>query len=207
MCLPFPCWDKSIQFNSIQLCALFGTYSSKQAGSGRFPPSRVTPTILHLASIWSISDKTVAIPITAGVKRRNYANAWSSLFDSDDGDSDKRIKRDPYEFVSSSDENTLDISTPIIKPDSKRRTPDIDDGDNDELHDASWEASSSKARRTHKPRTPFTPERRDGDSKRKRGVRCTKCAACLRTEDCGRCEYCLDKKKFGGPNIKKQACM
>ena len=137
------------------------------------------------------------------MKRRSYANTWSSLFDSDDGESDKR---DPYDFVSSSDESPMDISTPIIKPDSKRKTLDIVD-DDDELHDASWETSSSKSRRTPKPRTPYTPERRDGDSKRKRGVRCMKCAACLRTEDCGRCEYCLDKKKFGGPNIKKQACM
>lgn len=172
--------------------------------------SYVTAIILHLqvASLLSTSDKTSNFPVTVGVKRRAYANAWSSLFDIDDGDSDKRVKRDPYDFVSSSDENTLDnISTPIIKSYSKRETPDVDDGNDDELHDASWEASSLKARRTPKPRTPFTPERRDGDSKRKRGVRCMKCAACLRTEDCGRCEYCLDKKKFGGPNIKKQACM
>lgn len=34
---------------------------------------------------------------------------------------------------------------------------------------------------------------------------CGRCAACLR-EDCGKCLYCLDKRKFGGPEKKKQRC-
>ena len=42
---------------------------------------------------------------------------------------------------------------------------------------------------------------------RKRGVRCMDCPACLRTEDCGSCIFCRDKPKFGGPGVKKQACM
>ena len=42
---------------------------------------------------------------------------------------------------------------------------------------------------------------------RKRGVRCMECAACLHSEDCGSCIYCKDKPKFGGPGVKKQACM
>ena len=33
------------------------------------------------------------------------------------------------------------------------------------------------------------------------------CPACLRKDDCGQCEMCRDKRKFGGPGIKKQACM
>lgn len=39
----------------------------------------------------------------------------------------------------------------------------------------------------------------------KKLARCKKCAGC-RAQDCGECIYCLDKKKFGGPNIIKQAC-
>ncbi len=39
----------------------------------------------------------------------------------------------------------------------------------------------------------------------KRGSRCGKCAGCVR-EDCGKCIYCLDKPKFGGPAKKKQRC-
>jgi hypothetical protein len=42
---------------------------------------------------------------------------------------------------------------------------------------------------------------------RKRGVRCMDCPACLRTEDCGACVFCKDKPKFGGPGVKKQACV
>ena len=34
-------------------------------------------------------------------------------------------------------------------------------------------------------------------------VSATECEACSR-EDCGECVYCLDKKKFGGPNSLKQ---
>ena len=42
---------------------------------------------------------------------------------------------------------------------------------------------------------------------RKRGVRCMECPACLRIDDCGACVFCRDKPKFGGPGVKKQACM
>jgi hypothetical protein len=42
---------------------------------------------------------------------------------------------------------------------------------------------------------------------RKRGVRCMECPACLQTEDCGSCVFCKDKPKFGGPGVKKQACV
>jgi hypothetical protein len=45
----------------------------------------------------------------------------------------------------------------------------------------------------------------DGRSKKLRGSRCGTCVNCLRP-DCGRCTNCMDKSKFGGPGIKKQAC-
>lgn len=35
---------------------------------------------------------------------------------------------------------------------------------------------------------------------------CGKCATCV-AEDCGKCIYCLDRPKFGGPFIKKQRCI
>ncbi|KAI2810717.1 hypothetical protein BLOT_001881 [Blomia tropicalis] len=35
--------------------------------------------------------------------------------------------------------------------------------------------------------------------------RCKECEGC-RSQDCGQCTYCLDKKKFGGQNVIKQAC-
>ncbi|GBL83584.1 Histone-lysine N-methyltransferase 2A [Araneus ventricosus] len=42
-------------------------------------------------------------------------------------------------------------------------------------------------------------------TKKFRKVRCKQCEGCL-AEDCGECAHCLDKKKFGGPNLIKQAC-
>jgi len=35
--------------------------------------------------------------------------------------------------------------------------------------------------------------------------RCGGCAGCL-TPDCGKCSYCLDNPKFGGPGTQRQAC-
>ena len=146
-----------------------------------------------------------------GVKKKSYVNAWASLFDSDESsEADKPVKQDPYDVVSSSDESPMDMGTPIFQPDydQENDSSTFENGDDlDELVDASWESSSSsKFRRTPKPKTPYSPDSKS-DGRRKRGVRCMKCPACLRTEDCGRCEFCLDKKKFGGPNVKKQACM
>nr|XP_020470624.1 uncharacterized protein LOC109968598 isoform X3 [Monopterus albus] len=40
---------------------------------------------------------------------------------------------------------------------------------------------------------------------RKRRTACRQCEACLR-EDCGKCTFCRDKKKFGGPERMKQKC-
>lgn len=40
----------------------------------------------------------------------------------------------------------------------------------------------------------------------KRLARCGKCANC-KSQDCGACYNCADKPKFGGPGIKKQACV
>lgn len=42
-------------------------------------------------------------------------------------------------------------------------------------------------------------------SSRKRGRGCGDCPGCLR-DDCGKCTYCKDKPKFGGPGRKKQRC-
>jgi len=40
----------------------------------------------------------------------------------------------------------------------------------------------------------------------KRLARCGKCTNC-KSQDCGACYNCADKPKFGGPGIKKQACV
>ena len=38
-------------------------------------------------------------------------------------------------------------------------------------------------------------------------TRCGKCDGCATTDDCGRCKYCKDKKKNGGPGRLKKACI
>ena len=45
------------------------------------------------------------------------------------------------------------------------------------------------------------------ESGKKRGTlqRCGQCVPCTRS-DCGACQNCLDKPKFGGPGLRKQAC-
>ncbi|KAG5451025.1 CXXC-type zinc finger protein 1 [Clonorchis sinensis] len=35
---------------------------------------------------------------------------------------------------------------------------------------------------------------------------CGNCRGCVRQEDCGQCDYCLDRRKFGGPNRMRQKC-
>uniref|UniRef100_A0A8C6S2X1 [histone H3]-lysine(4) N-methyltransferase n=1 Tax=Neogobius melanostomus TaxID=47308 RepID=A0A8C6S2X1_9GOBI len=40
-----------------------------------------------------------------------------------------------------------------------------------------------------------------------RSRRCGICRGCLVEKDCAKCVMCLDKPKFGGPNIKRQCCI
>uniref|UniRef100_A0A8C9SSX7 Methyl-CpG-binding domain protein 1-like n=2 Tax=Scleropages formosus TaxID=113540 RepID=A0A8C9SSX7_SCLFO len=47
--------------------------------------------------------------------------------------------------------------------------------------------------------------KKSGPKKRSRRA-CWKCDACLRPTDCGRCDFCMDKPKFGGDNKKRQKC-
>lgn len=55
-------------------------------------------------------------------------------------------------------------------------------------------------------RPQILPKRLDAKPVKFRKVRCKECEGCL-ADDCAQCAYCLDKKKFGGPNLIKQACM
>lgn len=50
------------------------------------------------------------------------------------------------------------------------------------------------------------PGNYDDYQNRKSARRCGECVACYRTEDCGRCDFCKDMRKFGGPNKIRQKC-
>ncbi|CAF96882.1 unnamed protein product, partial [Tetraodon nigroviridis] len=39
-----------------------------------------------------------------------------------------------------------------------------------------------------------------------KGRSCGECKACLCRKDCGTCDFCIDKPKFGGRNKKRQKC-
>ncbi|KAH0628948.1 hypothetical protein JD844_010613 [Phrynosoma platyrhinos] len=43
-------------------------------------------------------------------------------------------------------------------------------------------------------------------SKSRHSRKCGECEACLLKTDCGRCDFCCDKPKFGGQNMKRQKC-
>ncbi|ETE61516.1 Methyl-CpG-binding domain protein 1, partial [Ophiophagus hannah] len=43
-------------------------------------------------------------------------------------------------------------------------------------------------------------------SKNQQNRKCGQCEACLLKTDCGRCDFCCDKPKFGGQNLKHQNC-
>ncbi|XP_053146629.1 methyl-CpG-binding domain protein 1 isoform X18 [Hemicordylus capensis] len=52
--------------------------------------------------------------------------------------------------------------------------------------------------------TSAAKRRRASASRRNR--KCGECEACLLKMDCGRCDFCCDKPKFGGKNLKRQKC-
>ena len=49
-------------------------------------------------------------------------------------------------------------------------------------------------------------ERGAAGGKKARLARCGECSGCTRG-DCGECKNCRDKPKYGGPGVKKQACL
>ncbi|KAF4792740.1 hypothetical protein TURU_118700 [Turdus rufiventris] len=65
----------------------------------------------------------------------------------------------------------------------------------------------TKGKEKKKPGRPPKPPGPRGRGVRSRASRrCGVCAACRRPADCGRCDFCRDKPKFGGQNLKRQKC-
>ncbi|XP_057212553.1 CXXC-type zinc finger protein 1a isoform X1 [Triplophysa rosa] len=57
------------------------------------------------------------------------------------------------------------------------------------------------------PDTPdFKTDGRRGSRIKRSARMCGECEPCMRTEDCGLCDFCKDMKKFGGPNRIRQKC-
>ncbi|XP_071275449.1 methyl-CpG-binding domain protein 1-like isoform X5 [Agelaius tricolor] len=65
----------------------------------------------------------------------------------------------------------------------------------------------NKGKEKKKPgRPPKAPGPRGRGVRSRASRRCGVCAACRRPADCGRCDFCRDKPKFGGQNLKRQKC-
>ncbi|ESO02740.1 hypothetical protein HELRODRAFT_112476 [Helobdella robusta] len=94
--------------------------------------------------------------------------------------------------------------------DSKSYKDDDDDCDDDDDDDEDdWK------HKNHKNKTKYDGEskhhkhtkRQEKELNRKKSSRmCGSCKACIRNEDCAKCDFCKDMKKFGGPNKLRQKC-
>ncbi|KAK4469049.1 hypothetical protein MN116_007513 [Schistosoma mekongi] len=67
-----------------------------------------------------------------------------------------------------------------------------------------WEREDHSELRDHElvSATPI-PKKRSGSPRLRP---CGNCTGCSIQEDCGKCEYCRDRRKFGGPNKMRQKC-
>ncbi|CAL9704279.1 unnamed protein product [Knipowitschia caucasica] len=82
---------------------------------------------------------------------------------------------------------------------------DDDDASTDEDEEEVVLVDKEQSRKTRNTRESC---KITGSERRKRRKRrsCGECRACLYTEDCGTCDFCIDKPKFGGSNKKRQKC-
>mmetsp|Transcript_26836 Transcript_26836/g.72378 ORF Transcript_26836/g.72378 Transcript_26836/m.72378 type:complete len:678 (-) Transcript_26836:416-2449(-) len=67
-------------------------------------------------------------------------------------------------------------------------------------------AKEADRRATGPVRHDGAPLARHPGSGAPKSLRCGSCAGCI-AQDCGACKNCLDKPKYGGPGVKKQACL
>ncbi|KAL1415997.1 hypothetical protein MTO96_028343 [Rhipicephalus appendiculatus] len=80
-------------------------------------------------------------------------------------------------------------------------------------HSSHEEHKSRSKSRDSRDDDAYSPTRhkdrshRSKKNKRRKSTRqCGECTACYMTEDCGRCDFCKDMRKFGGPNKIRQKC-
>lgn len=120
----------------------------------------------------------------------------SSPEDSDsESQEDDTNERKGYSFLGKRQRNQPVKFENEFSPSKTPKTPKTSSSNSSEPKEA------STGRRRPRRRSPTTPR-----PARMRGTRCGKCAGCLR-DDCGKCIFCLDKQKFGGPGKKKQRCL
>lgn len=75
----------------------------------------------------------------------------------------------------------------------------------DEQKSRSRSRDDSYSPTRHKDKDKDKPHK-SKKNKKKSTRQCGECTACYLTEDCGRCDFCKDMRKFGGPNKIRQKC-
>lgn len=74
------------------------------------------------------------------------------------------------------------------------------------LLSADQHPTSNESLRAKRPNLSSLVSRPNGSVGGRKGTGCRQCANCL-ADDCGSCNYCKDKPKFGGPNTLKKKCL
>ncbi|XP_014790125.1 CXXC-type zinc finger protein 1 isoform X1 [Octopus bimaculoides] len=74
------------------------------------------------------------------------------------------------------------------------------------MRDKKYQASDSSDTEKHQKEIPQKKDKDKTKQKKKSSRRCGECISCHRQEDCSRCDFCKDMKKFGGPNKIRQKC-
>ena len=163
---------------------------------------------------------------TQSVSTKPAANAASSDSSSDDSSSDSSASsgeesdketKTPQKEKTGGATVVIDAETPGPSGISRRGRgrPRLNTSTPKPTKQVSAAAKERKARttprkkstRVPKPATVYSPDIAEGKAAlpRRRGRGCGGCPGCTR-DDCGKCNYCKDKTKFGGPGRKKQRC-
>ncbi|KAL3210193.1 hypothetical protein MRX96_037330 [Rhipicephalus microplus] len=159
------------------------------------------------------AEEAAEVPRTPEAKKRksetDKTGAGSSLVV---GQLDQLVKQVKQEAVSD------EIGPPAMQP-SRTESPDIAE---EKMHPPAAPMEDLAPDKSAKREVPVETSRSGRALRRKtdqnrgsitnlgytrvRKARCNQCPGCL-AEDCGKCACCRDKKKFGGKNLLKQACL
>ncbi|CAH8514798.1 unnamed protein product [Schistosoma intercalatum] len=108
-------------------------------------------------------------------------------------------------------DNTLHLPPRNIRkfnspgPDTSPRSPNASDSSTSAVYNRVYwgREEQSGLGEDQKLSSTFVPKKRSGSPRLRP---CGNCTGCSIQEDCGKCEYCRDRRKFGGPNKMRQKC-
>ena len=153
--------------------------------------------------------KNVIFSVSSPVAEHSYAN-------NDGTDKKADSSSDSSSSTSSSSSSSSDEEESDVEDQAEKVVQNILQGQpKPAVSTPSTPASAKRGRPRKNPPnllpavtpSPKKEVQEDGEEmkNRKRGRGCGACPGCVRA-DCGKCQYCKDKPKFGGPGKKKQRC-